>query len=67
MGLIPVKLGETHASVLYTHIGGAFQLSPSSRPELAPEPHDIVDIAAYGNHFNVADLPDDLKVHPTNP
>jgi len=63
MCLIPMKLGKAHAAMLQSHVGNAFQLPPSSRPELASQPHDIVDVATNGNDLDIAYLPDDLKVH----
>jgi hypothetical protein len=65
MRFIPVKLGETHTAVLHTDPGNAFELSPSAGAKLTPEPHDIVDIAAHGNHLDLADLSDNFKVPRT--
>ena len=63
MCLIPMKLGNAGAAMLEPHRGNAFQLPPSSRPELASQPHDIVDVAAYGDSLDISYLSDDLKVH----
>jgi hypothetical protein len=62
---IPVQFSQTHVSVLQTHPGNALQLSPSSRSELPSQSHDIVDIAANGNHLDVAYLIDYFKIHET--
>jgi CTP:molybdopterin cytidylyltransferase MocA len=63
MGFVPVELGNSYAASLHTHSGNAFELSPSARPELASQPHDVVDVAADGNHLDISDLSDYLEVH----
>jgi hypothetical protein len=67
VGFIPMKFDKPHTTVLHPHAGNAFELSPSARAELPPEPQDIVNVAAYGNHFNITDLSDNFKVHRRYP
>lgn len=67
MSFIPVEFGNACAATLHADSGNAFELSPSARPELAPEPHDVVDVAADGNHLDIGYLSDYLKVHRMRP
>jgi len=63
MSFIPMEFGNTDAASLHTHSGHAFELSPPVRPELASEPHDVVNVAADGNHLDISDLSDYFDVH----
>ena len=67
MSFVPVEFGDAYAALLHTYAGHAFELPPSAGPELASEPHDVVDVATDGNHLDIRDLSDYLKVHPIYP
>lgn len=63
MGFVPVEFVNAYAASRHTHAGSTFELSPSTRPELASEPHDVLDVAADGNQLDIRYLTDDLEVH----
>jgi hypothetical protein len=67
MSFVPVEFSNTDVASLNAHLGDAFELSPSARSELVPEPHDVVDVAAHGNHLDIGYFSDYLKVHRTYP
>ena len=67
VGFVPMKLGTTYVSAFGSDRGDAFELAPPAGTELASETHDIVDIATYGNHFDIVYLPYKLKVHSGYP
>jgi hypothetical protein len=67
VSFVPMKLNAADVPMFRSHRGNAFELSPSARAELATETHDIVDLASYDNHFDIAYLPNKLKTRSPHP
>jgi len=67
MGFVPMKLGPAEFPAPRFYRGDAFELSPSAGTELTAETHDIVDLASYGNHFDIGYLPYKLEIHARHP
>jgi hypothetical protein len=57
---IPVYLSGRRCSIRQSNHGDALHLSPAPTTIDLPEPLDLADFPADGNHFLAGNLPDDL-------